>query len=51
MPGSSNRKRTKKRTEEETSLWGFLFNNEEQGQDITKTAFFGHPGEEEEEEY
>ncbi len=49
MPGSSNRKRTKKRAEEETSLWGFLFNNEEQGQDITKTAFFGHPGEEEEE--
>lgn len=50
MPGSNNRKRTKKRAEEETSLWGFLFNNNEQGQDITKSAFFGHPGEEEESE-
>lgn len=50
MPGTSNKKRTKKRAEEETSLWGFLFNNDEQNQDITKTAFFGHPGEEEETE-
>lgn len=50
MPGISNKKRTKKRPEEETSLWGFLFNNDEQNQDITKTAFFGHPGEEEENE-
>ena len=50
MPGFNNRKRTKKRAEEETSLWGFLFNNNEQGQDITKSAFFGHPGEEEESE-
>lgn len=49
MPGSSNRKRTKKRTEQETTLWGFLFNKDEQSQDITKSAFFGHPGEEEEE--
>lgn len=50
MPGSNNRKRTKKRAEEETSLWGFLFNGDEQGEDITKSAFFGHPGEEEESE-
>jgi hypothetical protein len=50
MAGNSNRKRTKKRAEEETSLWGFLFNKEEQSQDITKTAFFGQPGEEEENE-
>ena len=50
MAGTSNRKRTKKRAEEETSLWGFLFNKEEQSQDITKTAFFGQPGEEEEHE-
>lgn len=49
MHGSSNRKRTKKRTEEETSLWGFLFNNDEQSQDITKSAFFGQPGEDEDE--
>ena len=50
MPGSNNRKRAKKRTEEETSLWGFLFNNDEQSQDITKTAFFGQAGEEEEQD-
>lgn len=49
MSGTSNRKRTKKRAEEETSLWGFLFNNDEQSQDITKTAFFGPAGEENEE--
>ena len=45
MPGSNNRKRTKQRPEEETSIWGFLFSNEEQGEDITKSAFFGRPGE------
>lgn len=45
MPGSDNRKRTKQRPEEETSIWGFLFSNEEQGEDITKSAFFGRPGE------
>ena len=48
MPGSNNRKRTKPRPEEETSIWGFLFSNEEQGEDMTKSAFFGQPGEEEE---
>lgn len=50
MPGANNRKRTKKRPEEETSLWGFLFDGNNQSQDITKKAFFGRPGEEEEEE-
>ncbi len=50
MSGNSNRKRTKKRAEEDTSLWGFLFDKDEQSQDITKTAFFGHPGEDEETE-
>ncbi|MBO5683563.1 MAG: hypothetical protein J6R92_01315 [Akkermansia sp.] len=48
MSGSGNRKRTKIRTEEETTLWGFLFNKDEQSQDITKSAFFGPAGEEEE---
>lgn len=47
MPGSSNRKRTKPRPEEETSLWGFLFSKDEQDADVTKSAFFGQPGEEE----
>lgn len=46
MSGPINRKRTKKRTEEETSLWGFLFKNEEQGEDMTRKAFFGRAGEE-----
>lgn len=50
MADTSNRKRTKKRAEEDTSLWGFLFNNDEQSQDITKKAFFGRPGEDENEE-
>ena len=50
MADTSNRKRTKKRAEEDTSLWGFLFNNDEQSQDITKKAFFGRPGEDEDEE-
>lgn len=50
MADTSNRKRTKKRAEEDTSLWGFLFNNDEQSQDITKKAFFGRPGEDEGEE-
>lgn len=48
MPGSNNRKRTKQRPEEDTSIWGFLFSNEEQSVDVTKSAFFGQPGEEEE---
>lgn len=41
MPETHNRKRTKKRTEEETSLWGFLFSKNVHNQDITKSAFFG----------
>lgn len=48
MSGPINRKRTKKRAEEETSLWGFLFKNEEQGEDMTRKAFFGQPAEEDE---
>lgn len=47
MSGTSNRKRTKKRAEEETSLWGFLFDKNTQESDITKRAFFAPPGEEE----
>lgn len=50
MAGSNNRKRTKSRPEDETSLWGFLFNKNEQGEDMTKSSFFGQPGEEEEQE-
>lgn len=50
MAGSTNKKRTKKRAEEETSLWGFLFDKNTQKEDITKRAFFAQPGEEETEE-
>ena len=50
MPGNRNRKRTKKRPEEETSLWGFLFSKDEQSADATKRAFYGHPGEDEDED-
>ena len=49
MAGSTNKKRTKKRAEEETSLWGFLFDKNTQKEDITKRAFFAQPGEEESE--
>ena len=47
MAGSTNKKRTKKRTGEETTLWGFLFDKNTQTQ--TKRAFFAQPGEEESE--
>lgn len=47
MAGTTNRKRTRKRAEEETSLWGFLFDKNSQSKDITKTAFFSPAGEEE----
>ena len=50
MAGSTNKKRTKKRTGEETSLWGFLFDKNTQHQDLTKRAFFAQPGEEETDE-
>ncbi len=50
MAGSTNRKRTKKRAEEESSLWGFLFDKNTQKEDITKRAFFAQPGEEETED-
>lgn len=50
MAGSTNRKRTKKRTGEETSLWGFLFDKNTQNPDLTKRAFFAQPGEEETDE-
>ncbi|MBR1982262.1 MAG: hypothetical protein IKA23_05890 [Akkermansia sp.] len=51
MSGTSNKKRTKKLAEKDTSLWGFLFSKEAEGEDITKRAFFANPsGEEEEEE-
>ena len=50
MAENSNRKRTRKRPEEETSLWGFLFDKNSQDGDITKRAFFAQPGEEETEE-
>lgn len=44
MPGSRNRRRTSKRTGKESFLWGSLFDENVQPQDITKTAFFGRPG-------
>lgn len=50
MAGTSNKKRTKKRAENDTSLWGFLFDKNGEGEDITKRAFFARPGEEEIEE-
>ena len=51
MGENSNRKRTRKKTtEEETSLWGFLFDKNSQDSDITKRAFFAQPGEEETED-
>lgn len=50
MAGTSNKKRAKKQTEKDTSLWGFLFDKNAGGEDITKRAFFAQPGEEESEE-
>lgn len=50
MAGSTNKKRTKKRTGEEASLWGFLFDKNTQNPDLTKRAFFAQPGEEETDE-
>jgi hypothetical protein len=50
MAGGTNKKRARKTTGEETSLWGFLFDKNTQNQDITKRAFFAQPGEEETEE-
>lgn len=50
MAANPNRKRSKKRAEEETSLWGFLFDKNTQKEDITKRAFFAQPGEDEGEE-
>ena len=50
MAGITNKKRTKKRTEKDTSLWGFLFDKNGEGMDITKRAFFSRPGEEETED-
>ena len=47
MAGITNKKRTKKRAEKDTSLWGFLFDKNGEGMDITKRAFFSRPGEEE----
>lgn len=50
MAKTSNKKRSKKRAEKDTSLWGFLFDKNAEGGDITKRAFFAQPGEEEQEE-
>lgn len=47
MAGTNNKKRTRNRTEKDTSLWGFLFDKNADGEDITKRAFFAQPGEEE----
>lgn len=46
MAGNTNKKRNKPTAESNTSLWGFLFDKNTQGQDITKRAFFARPGEE-----
>ena len=46
MAGSSNKKRSKNRAEKDTSLWGFLFDKNTQGGNITKTSFFAPEGEE-----
>lgn len=50
MSGARNRKRSKKITEKDTSLWGFLFSKEGEGEDITKKAFFSNPSGEEDDE-
>ena len=50
MAETSNKKRSRKRTEKDTSLWGFLFDKNAEGEEITKRAFFAQPGEEESEE-
>lgn len=47
MAGISNKKRNKSRAEEDTSLWGFLFDKNTQSGDITKTSFFAPGGEDE----
>ena len=47
MADTSNRKRNKNKAEGDTSLWGFLFDKNTQGADITKTSFFAPGGEEE----
>ncbi len=47
MAAASNKKRSKKRTGEDHSLWGFLFDKNTQSADITKSSFYGQPGGEE----